>query len=122
MDPSQIAQLPPPLPAEQIIGLNRPKVDLHTLRGYSWNGWEFDVPPEVFLPGATSRMIHQRILDDDIDVRGRVYAAMGVGLGVEAVVAGLRGARRVLASVVYPARVKAAEPNYRRLVGSEGRT
>lgn len=120
LDPSRIAQLPPPLPAEQIIGLNQPKVDLHTRRDYSWNGWEFDVPPEVFLPGATSRMIHQRILDDDIDVRGRVYAAMGTGLGVEAVVAGLRGAERILAVDVHPASVKATEHNYHRIVGTEG--
>ena len=117
MDPSRIAQLPPPLPPEQIIGLNQPKADLHTRRDYSWNGWEFDVPPEVFLPGATSRMIHQRILDDDIDVRGRVYAAMGVGLGVEAVVAGVRGAARVLALDVHPASVEATERNYHRIVG-----
>lgn len=116
MDPSQIAQLPPPLPPEQIIALNQPKADLHTLRVYSWNGWEFDVPPEVFLPGATSRMIHQRILDDDIDVRGRVYAAMGVGLGIEAVAAGLRGADRILAADVHPASVKATERNYHRIV------
>ncbi len=122
MDPSRIAQLPPPLPAEQIIGLNRPKVDLHTRRDYSWNGWKFDVPPEVFLPGATSRMIHQRILDDDIDVRGRTYAAMGVGLGVEAVVAGLRGAAHILAADVHPASVRAAEHNYRRLVGSRSKS
>ncbi|GHC82308.1 hypothetical protein GCM10007079_23140 [Nocardiopsis terrae] len=120
MDPSQIAQLPPPLPPEQIIGLNQPGADLHTLRGYTWNGWEFEVPPGVFLPGATSRMIHQRILDDDIDVRERVYAAMGAGLGVEAVVAGLRGAERVLAVDVHPASVAAAEHNYHRLVGPGG--
>jgi release factor glutamine methyltransferase len=121
VDPSQIAQLPPPLPAERIIALNRPKADPHSPRSYSWNGWEFHVPPGVFLPGATSRMIHQRVLDDDIDVRGRVYAAMGVGLGVEAVAAGLRGAERVIAADVHPASVRAAEDNYRRIVGPEGR-
>ncbi|MEU3019911.1 MULTISPECIES: methyltransferase [unclassified Nocardiopsis] len=118
MDPSRIAQLPPPLPPERIIGLNQPKADLHTHRSYTWNGWEFDVPPEVFVPGATSRMIHQRILDDDIDVRGRVYAAMGAGLGVEAAVAGLRGAARVLALDVHPASARATEHHYRRLVGT----
>ncbi|MEU2972889.1 methyltransferase, partial [Nocardiopsis alba] len=83
MTPLLIDQLPPPLPAERIIELNRPKTDLHTLRHYSWNGWDFEVPPGVFVPGETSRMIHRRLLDDEIDVRGRSYAAMGVGLGVE---------------------------------------
>ncbi|GAB2505292.1 class I SAM-dependent methyltransferase [Nocardiopsis aegyptia] len=116
MDRSLIARLPLPLPAERIIALNQPKVDLHTHRRYDWNGWEFDVPPGVFLPGATSRMIHQRLLDDDIDVRGRHYVAMGSGLGVEAVVAGLRGARTVHAVDVHPASVRATEDNYRRLV------
>ncbi|MBR8743065.1 methyltransferase [Nocardiopsis sp. MG754419] len=95
MHPSLLDRLPPPLPADRIVALNRPKVDLHTHRSYAWNGWDFEVPPGVFLPGATSRMIHQRVLDDDIDVRGRSYAAVGVGLGVEAVVAGVRGAARV---------------------------
>ncbi|GAA3761186.1 release factor glutamine methyltransferase [Spinactinospora alkalitolerans] len=120
MERSLIAQLPPPLPAEQIIALNRPKEDLHTTRSYAWNGWDFEVPPRVFLPGATSRMIHQRILDDDIDVRGRRYAAMGVGLGVEAVVAGLRGAERIYAVDVHPQSVAATKQNYERLAG--GRT
>ena len=116
MDRSLIARLPLPLPAERIIALNQPKVDLHTHRRYDWNGWGFDVPPGVFLPGATSRMIHQRLLDDDIDVRGRHYVAMGSGLGVEAAVAGLRGARTVHAVDVHPASVRATEDNYRRIV------
>jgi release factor glutamine methyltransferase len=120
VDRSLIARLPLPLPAEQIISLNQPKADLHTHRRYDWNGWEFDVPPGVFLPGATSRMIHQRILDDDIDVRGRRYVAMGSGLGVEAAVAGLRGARAVYAVDVHPASVRATEDNYRRLVVDGG--
>ncbi|MFD3688281.1 methyltransferase [Nocardiopsis sp. NPDC058631] len=116
MDPSLIAQLPLPLPAEQIIGMNQPKADLNTHRTYTWNGWDFTVPPGVFLPGETSRMIHQRLLDGDIGVRGRRYAAMGVGLGVETAVAGLRGAARVYAVDVHAASVRAAEDNYRRLV------
>lgn len=122
MNPSLLDQLPPPLPAEQIIALNKPKADLHTHRAYTWNGWEFDVPPGVFIPGATSRMIHQRVLDDDIDVRGRFYAAMGVGLGVEAIVAGLRGAARVHALDVHPASVAATETGYHRIVGGDGGT
>ncbi|MET9794420.1 methyltransferase [Nocardiopsis alba] len=120
MTPLLIDHLPPPLPAERIIELNRPKTDLHTLRHYSWNGWDFEVPPGVFVPGETSRMIHRRILDDEIDVRGRSYAAMGVGLGVEAIVAGLRGASHVYALDVHPASVEATEAGYRRIVGDDG--
>ncbi|TDQ54274.1 methyltransferase [Actinorugispora endophytica] len=109
--------LPPPLPAEQIIALNRPKADLGTPRSYTWNGWDFDVPPGVFLPGATSRMIHQRVLDGGIEVRGLRYVAMGAGLGVEAVAAGLRGAREVYAVDVHPESVATARRHYERLVG-----
>ncbi|WP_253856427.1 methyltransferase [Prauserella alba] len=117
MTSSLIEQLPPPLPAERIIALNQPKADLHTHRTYAWNGWDFDVPPGVFMPGATSRMIHERLLDDTIDVRGRTYAAMGVGLGVETAVAGLRGAREVYALDVHGDSVHTARRNYERLVG-----
>lgn len=117
MDRSLIATLAPPLPAAQIIDLNRPRADLATHRRYAWNGWTLDVPPGVFLPGATSRMIHQRILDDAIDVRGRRYAAMGCGLGVEAAVAALRGARTVHALDVHPDSVAATEAVYRAVVG-----
>ncbi|RZQ59640.1 methyltransferase [Amycolatopsis suaedae] len=117
MDKVLLDELPPPLPPEQIIALNQPKADLHSVRRYEWNGWVFDVPPGVFLPGETSRMIHQRLLDGEIDVRGRRYAAMGAGLGVEAVVAGLRGAREVYALDVHPDSVAATTRHYDRLVG-----
>lgn len=118
-----LEQLPGPLPARQIIALNQPKADLHTHRDYEWNGWHFDVPPGVFLPGATSRMIHERLLDGTISVRGKAYAAMGAGLGVETVAAGLRGAREVYAVDVHPASVAAARSHYERLVGPrEGTT
>jgi release factor glutamine methyltransferase len=112
-----IDQLPPPLPAERIIALNQPKADLHSLRTYEWHGWTFDVPPGVFLPGETSRLVHQRLLDGDIPVAGRRYAAMGVGLGVETVVAGVRGAREVYAIDVDTASVEVAARHYQRLVG-----
>ncbi|MEO3755523.1 methyltransferase [Streptomyces sp. B6B3] len=110
-------QLPPPLPADQITALNQPRGDLHTTRHYTWNGWAFELPPGVFLPGETSRMIHQRVLDGAIEVRGRAYAAMGVGLGVEAVAAGLRGAREIHALDVHPESVATTRRHYERLVG-----
>ncbi|WP_181009026.1 MULTISPECIES: methyltransferase [unclassified Streptomyces] len=112
-----LEQLPPPLPAEHILAINQPKGDLHTTRHYTWNGWTFDVPPGVFVPGGTSRMIHERVLDGRIEVRGRRYAAMGAGLGVEAVAAGLRGAREIHALDVHGASVAATTRHYRRIVG-----
>ncbi|MFV2197077.1 methyltransferase [Nocardiopsis sp. LOL_012] len=120
MERSLADQLPPPLPEEQILAVNPPRNDLHTTRSYTWNGWDFQVPPGVFLPGGTSRMIHQRLLDDDIDVRGKRYAAMGVGLGVEAVAAGVRGAAEVHAIDVHAPSVEAAARNFARLL--DGRT
>ncbi|MDT6983513.1 methyltransferase [Streptomyces lusitanus] len=117
LGPALLEQLPPPLPADLIISLNQPKADLHTTRAYEWNGWTFDVPPGVFLPGWTSRLIHERVLDGRIETRGLRYAAMGVGLGVEAAAAGVRGAREIHALDVHPESVAAATGHYRRLVG-----
>ncbi|CAM5449616.1 methyltransferase [Streptomyces violaceorubidus] len=42
---------------------------------------------------------------------------MGVGLGVEAVTAGIRGAREIHALDVHPESVAAATRHYRRLAG-----
>lgn len=117
MPGTPLTELPPPLPADRIVALNRPKQDLRTTRHHEWNGWTFEVPPGVFLPGATSRMIHQRILDGDIEVRDRRYAAMGVGLGVEAVAAGVRGAREIHAIDVHAESVATTSRHYRALVG-----
>ncbi|WP_318219206.1 methyltransferase [Streptomyces sp. SCL15-6] len=117
-----LEQLPPPLPADRIIALNQPKADLHTTRSYEWNGWTFDVPPGVFIPGWTSRLVHERVLDGRIETRGLRYAAMGVGLGVEAVAAGVRGAREIHALDVHPESVAAATGHYRRLVGERPAT
>lgn len=110
-------QLPPPLPAARVIALNQPKADLHTPRSYTWNGWSFDVPPGVFIPGWTSRLVHERLLDGRIETRFRRYAAMGAGLGVEAVAAGVRGAREIYALDVHPESVATAARHYARLVG-----
>lgn len=112
-----LAQLPPPLPAERVVALNQPEADLHTTRSYDWNGWSFDVPPGVFIPGWTSRLVHERILDGRIETRGRRYGAMGAGLGVEAVTAGLRGAREIHAMDVHAESVASAARHYARLVG-----
>ncbi|WP_030684846.1 methyltransferase [Streptomyces sp. NRRL B-1347] len=128
--PDLLRQLPPPLPAERIVALNQPKGNLHTTRAYEWNGWTFDVPPGVFLPGATSRTIHERILDGRIETRGLRYGEWGIpcsseaenlgkgaGLGVEAVAAGVRGAREIYAMDVHATSVATAARHYARLVG-----
>ncbi len=113
--------LPPPLPAERIVELNRPRGDLHTTRSYSWNGWDLEVPPGVFRPGLTSAMIFDRVLSGEIEVRGRRYLAMGCGLGVEVAAAAARGAADVYAVDVHPASVALAVDNACRLAPGETR-
>lgn len=112
-------QLPDTLPAELIAAVNKPSTDIHTDRTYSYNGWDFDVPPRVHLPGATSRIIHDRLLDGTIPLYGRRYAALGVGLGVEAVIAGVRGAGEVYASDVHADSVDVTARHFRRLAGAD---
>ncbi|ATE55915.1 methyltransferase [Actinosynnema pretiosum] len=107
-----IAELPDLLPAEHIVRINTPKEDIGSTRSYEWNGWTFRVPPGVFTPGATSRMVHERLLDGRIAVRGLVYAAMGVGLGVEAVAAGVAGAAKVYALDVHAPSVECAAGHF----------
>lgn len=114
--------LPPPLPAERIVAMNQPKNDLHSHREYTWNGRSFVAPPGVFLPGHTSRMIFDRLLDGAIDVRGRRYVAMGVGLGVEAVAAAMAGAREVHAVDVHPDSVATARSHFEQHIGSAAPT
>jgi release factor glutamine methyltransferase len=64
--------------------------------------------------------VHTRLLDGTLPVAGLRYAAMGGGVGVEAVVAGVCGARVVYALDVHPESVRTAARHYERIVGAEG--
>ncbi|HET6858869.1 MAG TPA: methyltransferase [Streptomyces sp.] len=112
-----LAELPDTLPRDEILAINSAPSDIHTHRTYTYNGWNFELPPGVFRPGDTSRIIHDRLLDGTIAVAGRSYAAIGAGLGVEAVIAGSRGAREVWAADIHPDSVATAAEHYRRMVG-----
>lgn len=112
-----LARLPRTLGPDAVRAVNPPATDLHTHRAYAWNGWEFDLPPGVFRPGGTSRLVHDRLLDGTLPVAGLRYAAVGAGLGVEAVVAGIRGAAQVYALDVHGPSVEAAAAHYARIVG-----
>ncbi|MGH3567369.1 MAG: methyltransferase [Pseudonocardia sp.] len=114
------ARLPQTLSPEQIRAVNHPNGAIHDHRTYTWNGWEFDLPPGVFHPGETSRLVHSRLLDGTIPVAGLRYAAMGAGLGVEAVVAGVRAAREVYALDVHPESVRTTVRHYTRILGRYG--
>ena len=115
-------ELPAPLPAETVAALNRPDGTLHTTRTRHWNGWDLDVPPGVFRPGLTSEMIADRVLSGEIETRGRRYLAMGCGLGLEVLAAGVRGAAHTYVVDVHPASVETAVGHLDRLVGGAGRT
>jgi release factor glutamine methyltransferase len=112
------ARLPQTVPAEEIRAINKPNPAIHTHRTYSWNGWDFDLPPGVFRPGETSRLVHALLLDGTLPVAGLRYAAMGCGLGVEAVAAGVAGARTVYALDVHPESVRTTVRHYEKIVGS----
>ncbi|WP_236241241.1 methyltransferase [Streptomyces sp. CC228A] len=110
--------LPETLPRDEILAINSgSKSDIHTERTYQYNGWTFTLPPGVFKPGDTSRIIHDRLLDGTIPLKGRTYAAIGVGLGVEAVIAGTLAAREVYAADIHPDSVATATAHYQRIVG-----
>lgn len=115
-------ELPPPLPTGRIAGLNRPDGTLHTPRTHTWNGLRLDVPPGVFKPGLTSAMVADRVLSGEIETRGRRYLAMGCGLGIEVVAAGLRGAAHTWAVDVHPASVETAVRHHRRFAGGDACT
>jgi release factor glutamine methyltransferase len=114
------ARLPRTVPAEEIRAINKPSRAIHTHRTYRWHDWDFDLPPGVFQPGETSRLVHARLLDGTLPVAGLRYAAMGCGLGVEAVVAGVKGARTVYALDVHPGSVRTAVQHYEKIVGADG--
>jgi release factor glutamine methyltransferase len=117
-----LESLPETLPRDEILAINASASDIHTHRTYAYNGWTFELPPGVFRPGDTSRIIHDRLLDGTIPLGGRSYAAIGAGLGVEAVIAGVRNAREIYAADVHPDSVATAATHYERIVGDRAGT
>ncbi|MCK1799004.1 methyltransferase [Streptomyces sp. XM4193] len=114
-----LPEAPPPRGAPGRGGQARA---IHTTRTYGYNGWDFTVPPGVFAPDRTGRVLHDRLLNGTIAVAGRSYAAMGVGLGVEAVIAGALGAREVWACDIHPDSVATTAAHCRRLLGGRSDT
>jgi len=107
-----LAQFPSTLPKNEIIATNNVTGDVHTHRRYEWEAWSFDVPPGVFMPGPTSRLIHERLRSGEIDVRARRFVSVGVGLGIETLVAGLAGANEVVGIDIHEPSVRAARSVY----------
>jgi release factor glutamine methyltransferase len=112
--------LPSTLSAEEILAAYDVAPSTAERRSYLWNGWDFDLPPGVFKPGTTSRLLHDRLLNGTLPLADLRYAAMGVGLGVEAVVAGVRGAATVYALDIHEESVHTTARHYSRIVGDGG--
>ncbi|MFP4437400.1 MAG: methyltransferase [Chloroflexaceae bacterium] len=110
-------RLPETLPAAESVAANATKCNLHTWRVYSYNGWTFDVPPGILVPGGTSRVVHDRLWDNHIVVADRTYAVMGVGLGVEVLIATVRGARTIYALDIHARSVHTTAAYYERFIG-----
>ncbi|UGY92305.1 methyltransferase [Streptomyces gobiensis] len=114
--------MPGTLPLAEVLALNSHTTDIHTHRTYAYNGWTFELPPGVFRPDASSRIVHDRLLDGTIELAGRSYAAIGAGAGVEAVIAGTREAREIYAADIHPDSVATAAGHYERIVGERPET
>jgi len=115
-----IQTLPATLARDEILTVNASGLspEIHSTRPYEWRGISLVVPPGVFRPGPTARLIHDRLMDGLLPVSGKRYAAMGVGLGVEAVAAGMRGAGLVLGVDIHSRSVEVAQANFDFLVGT----
>jgi len=114
------ASLPATLPEGEIRALHETADNASPPERYAWNGWRFDLGDGVFIPGPASEIAHECLLDETIPVAGRAYAAMGVGLGVELVVAAERGASMVCGIDIHAASVRTAASNYERIIGPTG--
>lgn len=106
-----LAKLPKKLPDKEIIEANRASSDNKGDRHYKYMEYNFEVPSGVFMPGGTSRVIHDRLYDGTIKI-GKTFIAMGTGCGVEPVIAASRGAKRIYAVDSHAGSVRASEMNF----------
>lgn len=118
-----IQALPPILTDDEIARICEESVSRSKgAAEYEYDGLTFVVPEHVSIPGATSRTIHDKLLGDVIGLKSKDYIAMGVGCGVEAVVAARKQARTVYAVDIGPESIQATADNFRRLIGADSKT
>ena len=111
------------LPDEEIVKVCAESASRSKGTGrYQYNGLSFEVPEHVHVPGATSRTIHDKLVDDSIDLKGKRYIVMGVGCGVEPVIAAMKKAREVYAVDIDEESIQATTGNFGRLAGEESST
>jgi len=118
-----IASLPPILADEEIVKVCAESASRSKgIRIYEYNGMSFEVPEHVHVPGATSRTIHDKLADDSIELRDKRYIVMGVGCGVEPVIAATKRARVVYAVDIDEASTRATIGNFAKLAGDDPST
>jgi len=105
-------QLPSVLPKEIIKDINKDNHDIFCSRVYKYNDWVFEVPPYVFEPSSTSKFIFDAIQSREIDLSNKKYLVMGVGAGIEPVIAASMGVKEIIAIDIHPESVMATEKSY----------
>jgi release factor glutamine methyltransferase len=118
-----IDSLPPILSDEEIVKVCAESASRSKGTGiYEYNGMSFDVPEHVHVPGATSRTIHDKLADNSIELNNKSYIVMGVGCGVEPVIAAMKKARVVYAVDIDEASTRATIENFAKLAGEDSST
>lgn len=128
--PAELKKVLPPLldddARRQIIGGSYTVQDtryfeLAEEKEYRYGDMSFSVPAEVVFPGEVSGFIFDKIWTGEIPLVGKRFLAMGVGAGVELVLAYLSGADAVVGSDIDPVSVEASRRNCARHVPSPER-
>jgi release factor glutamine methyltransferase len=110
---SLYARLLPTVP-KRLVTSSPSNFEVHTQRTFSYDGMKFSVPPTVHKPGFSSELLFNYLAS--LDLTGKTVVAMGVGCGVEAVIAARRNAQRIVALDINPISIKSTKENYASLV------
>lgn len=103
----------PPLPKEKIV-MEKVKFVADTWRTYSYKNIDFKLAPSVHQPGISSAMIFDYLYDADL--AGKDIIIMGVGAGVEPVIAAKNNTHKVYAVDVNDKSVETTILNYNELI------
>ena len=130
MNPEQEAQarafidsLPPMLSDDEIVRICAESAARSKgAETYRYAGLCFEVPEHVHVPGATSRTIHDKLVDASIALKDKCYIVMGVGCGVEPVIAATKQAREVYAVDIDEMSIRATHRNFARLAATFSNT
>lgn len=103
--------IPSKLSREEIILVNNVPADNNGLRTYNYQGLKFEVPDKVFLPGATSRIIHDELYKKT-KINDKKIIIIGTGCGVEPVICTKKNADYIYASDIHKESIEIAKRNF----------